>query len=47
MPALALTAFARGEDRARAVATGFQAHLGKPVSPERLCQAVAELVGRT
>ena len=47
VPAIALTAFARDEDRARAVATGFQAHLGKPVSPERLCQAVAELVGRT
>jgi len=46
VPALALTAFARDEDRARAVATGFQAHLGKPVSPEHLCEAVAKLALR-
>jgi PAS domain S-box-containing protein len=46
VPAMALSAFARDEDRARALATGFQEHVGKPVSPERLCEAVAEVAAR-
>jgi PAS domain S-box-containing protein len=43
IPALALTAFARGEDRQRAFAAGFQLHLAKPVEPQTLCSAVARL----
>jgi signal transduction histidine kinase len=41
--ALALTAFARPEDAARACASGYQGHLAKPVSPEDLAIAVANL----
>ena len=46
MPAIALTAFARAEDRERAIASGFQAHLAKPVEPTELVAAVANLAGR-
>ncbi|HEU4533638.1 MAG TPA: response regulator [Polyangiaceae bacterium] len=45
-PAVALTAFARGEDRARALAAGFDVHLAKPVEPAELVLALARLVGR-
>jgi len=45
VPALALTAYARAQDRAAALAAGFTAHLGKPVEPDALVQAVAEIVG--
>jgi CheY-like chemotaxis protein len=40
-PAVALTAFARGEDRERALAEGFQLHVAKPVEPADLAAAVA------
>jgi CheY-like chemotaxis protein/two-component sensor histidine kinase len=43
-PALALTAFARAEDRARAIAAGFQDHLPKPIDPMRLLDAVVALL---
>ncbi len=43
VPALALTAFARAEDSARAIAAGYQLHLGKPVDEARLLAAVASL----
>ena len=43
IPALALTAFARPEDRRRALAEGFQMHLAKPVDPSELVTAVASL----
>jgi CheY-like chemotaxis protein len=46
-PALALTAYARAEDRARALAAGFQAHLAKPIEPAELAAAVASLAGRS
>ena len=42
-PSIALTAYARDEDRARAMAAGFQAHLAKPVEPGDLVAAVAGL----
>ena len=42
-PAVALTAYAREEDRRRALACGYQAHLAKPVEPAQLVSAVAEL----
>lgn len=45
-PAVALTAFARSEDRAQALAAGFQEHLTKPLEPRELAAAVAELTGR-
>ena len=44
-PSIALTAYAREEDRARALAAGFQAHLAKPVEPGDLVGAVADLGG--
>jgi CheY-like chemotaxis protein len=44
VPALALTAYARPEDRDRALRSGFQVHLPKPVSPEALLAAIAALV---
>jgi CheY-like chemotaxis protein len=45
VPALALTAYASLEDRARVLAAGFQMHLAKPVDPEELVAIVADLVG--
>jgi CheY-like chemotaxis protein len=44
VPALALTAYARADDRARAIAAGFQMHIAKPVDPSELGAAVARLV---
>jgi signal transduction histidine kinase len=46
VPALALTAFARAEDRQRALAAGFQRHLAKPIDPASLVAAVAALLRR-
>ena len=43
LPAVALTAFARDEDRADSLRAGFQAHLAKPVDPHELLAVVAEL----
>jgi PAS domain S-box-containing protein len=45
-PAIALTAYARPEDRVRSLSTGFQIHLSKPVHPDELAAAVAALTGR-
>jgi PAS domain S-box-containing protein len=45
LPAIALTAFARAEDRERALAAGFQLHVPKPVEPAVLAAAVSGLVG--
>jgi PAS domain S-box-containing protein len=42
-PAAALTAFARGEDRRRALRAGFQMHLAKPVDIQELATVVASL----
>ena len=46
MPSIALTAFARPEDAAKARAAGFWRHLAKPVEPGALFACVAELTGR-
>lgn len=46
IPAAALTAFAKDEDRARALSAGFQVHLSKPVEPEELTTEVARLAHR-
>jgi PAS domain S-box-containing protein len=47
LPAVALTAFARAEDRKRAMLAGFQTHVAKPVDPAELVAVVASLAGRT
>jgi len=45
-PALALTAYARVEDRIQAIRAGFQMHVPKPVEPAELITMVASLAGR-
>ena len=45
-PALALTAYASDADRLRAVRAGFRRHLAKPVRPDELVAAVADLAAR-
>jgi signal transduction histidine kinase/CheY-like chemotaxis protein len=47
IPAIALTAFARKEDRMQALLAGFNAHLAKPVEPTTLVAMIADRVGRT
>jgi signal transduction histidine kinase len=44
IPALALTALARAEDRQLALSAGFQRHLAKPIDPAKLVVAVAALI---
>ncbi|WP_239700530.1 ATP-binding protein [Massilia sp. 9096] len=44
VPAIALTAFARSEDRLRALEAGFSAHISKPVEPSELIATVASIV---
>ncbi len=46
VPAAALTAFARSEDRTRALIAGYQSHIAKPVEPIELAAAVASLARR-
>jgi CheY-like chemotaxis protein len=46
IPAAAVTAFARAEDRDAALAAGFQVHVAKPVEPAILARAVESLVRR-
>ena len=43
IPAVALTAYARDEDRSRALEAGFQTHVPKPVEPTELAAVVADL----
>ena len=45
-PAIALTAFARSEDRTRALRAGFAVHVAKPVDPSELVATVASVAGR-
>ena len=47
LPAIALTAFARSEDRTRALRSGFLLHLSKPVEPAELIATVASAANRT
>ncbi|WP_267923179.1 hypothetical protein [Nostoc mirabile] len=44
---MALTAYARAEDRTQALLAGFQLHVPKPVNPAELAAIVANLTGRT
>jgi PAS domain S-box-containing protein len=46
IPAVALTAFARAEDRMKALSAGFNMHVPKPVEPAELMTVVASLVNR-
>jgi CheY-like chemotaxis protein len=43
IPAVALTAYARIEDRVKALTSGFQVHVAKPVEPVEIVAVVASL----
>jgi PAS domain S-box-containing protein len=47
IPAAALTAYARSEDRAKVLRSGFEMHLAKPIDPAELLAAVAALARRS
>ncbi|WP_445628201.1 hybrid sensor histidine kinase/response regulator [Nostoc sp. DSM 114167] len=44
IPAIALTAYTREEDRLKALKAGFQQHLSKPIDPNKLISAVANIL---
>ena len=46
LPAIALTAFARSEDAAKAQQAGYGVHLPKPVDPSRLYSTIARVLGK-
>ena len=46
IPAVALTAYARTEDRRAAMLAGFNMHVSKPIEPEELLVVLASLGGR-
>jgi signal transduction histidine kinase/ActR/RegA family two-component response regulator len=46
LPAVAVSAYARSEDRTKAIRSGFQNHLAKPVEPTELVAVVRSLAGR-
>jgi CheY-like chemotaxis protein len=46
LPAVALSAYARSEDRTKAIRSGFQIHLAKPVEPTELLAVISSLAGR-
>jgi PAS domain S-box-containing protein len=46
IPAAALTAYARSEDRMKALGAGFQIHLAKPIDPAELVTTIASLAKR-
>ena len=43
LPCVAVTAYAREDDRARALAAGYDRHLTKPIDPAELLRTIAEL----
>jgi signal transduction histidine kinase/ActR/RegA family two-component response regulator len=45
-PAIALTAFARSEDRTRAMLAGYQVHVSKPIEPEELVATIKSQAGQ-
>jgi PAS domain S-box-containing protein len=47
LPAIALTALARAEDRRKALLAGYQVHVAKPIDADELTAAIAALIGRT
>ena len=46
IPSVAVTAYASSEDRTRALAAGYHAHVAKPIEGSRLASVIAELAGR-
>jgi len=46
IPAIALTAYGRGEDRLRALKEGFHMHITKPVEPAELAVVIASVTTR-
>ena len=44
IPAIALTAYAREEDKNRAISAGFECHIAKPVEPTELVTVILELI---
>ena len=46
IPAAALSAYARDEDRMQALAAGYQMHIAKPIGASQLVTMVAKLAGR-
>lgn len=46
IPAIAMTAFARPEDKERSLSCGFNSHLSKPLEPVRVLAAIEELLAR-
>ena len=44
LPAMALTAYARAEERAQAFSAGFQSHMTKPVEPAELIATIARML---
>jgi CheY-like chemotaxis protein len=47
IPAIAVTAYARAEDRQRSLLAGYQMHISKPVEPQEFVAGIASLVGLT
>jgi CheY-like chemotaxis protein len=46
IPAIALTAFARSQDRMKALSAGYQMHVPKPIEPLELVTVIASLTQR-
>jgi CheY-like chemotaxis protein len=46
IPAIAVTAYASAEDRVRALSSGFQMHMAKPIDPDEMIAVVVSLTGR-
>jgi CheY-like chemotaxis protein len=44
VPAIALTAYAKDEDRFRALSAGFHCHIAKPLEPDHLIGTIASLI---
>jgi CheY-like chemotaxis protein len=47
IPAVAVTAYAREEDRLQALSAGFQRHIPKPIEPKQLLKVIVQLAGKT
>jgi CheY-like chemotaxis protein len=47
VPAIALTAYGRAEDRMRALSAGYQIHIAKPAEPAEIAAVIASLAARS